>query len=139
MAAIVTRSIFSAKHGSTGDMLKPRSHDFSLQSQPLVHGAGADRFASTLSAENKWWQVIVGFDDANSVAVLTGLVDTSGDRVVKDMNVGAGVAARTFTWKDAVLMDVTAAERFAVPGEFAAVFAVPALDGATNPLTVTGS
>ena len=135
MAEKITRSLLSAKFGST-DMLKPRSHDFSLLGTDLVHGAGADLFASLIEKHAKFPQVIVGFDDANSVAAIFALADTTGDLVVKDLDSGSVVAGRQFTWKDARLMDVTGAERFAIVGEFAAVFQVPAFDGATNPLTV---
>ncbi len=135
MAIKVTRSILSADHGGI-DLLKPRSHDFSLLGIDLVHGAGADLFASLIEKHAKFWQVIVGFDDANSVAALSNLVDTTADLAVKDLNSGSVTTGRLWTWKDARLMDLTGAERFAVVGEFAAIFQVPALDGATNPLII---
>ena len=135
MAAKVTRSILSAKFGTT-DMLKPRSHDFSVLGTDLVHGAGADLFASLIEKHAKFFQVIVGYDDANSLAAIAALLDTTADLVVKDLDSGSVTVGRQFTWKDARIMDITGAERFAIVGEFATIFQVPALDGATSPLAV---
>ena len=135
MTTKVTRSILSAKFGNI-DLLKPRSHDFNLQRIDLIHGAGADVWMTTIHAEGKFWHVVCGFDDANSVAALAAAVDTQADLVVKDLNTGSRVAGRQWTWSKASMMDVSGAERFAAVGEFAAVFFIPSVDGAVSPLAI---
>jgi len=137
MAKKVTRSILSATFGAAG-MLAPRSHDFNVNRQDFIHGAGADVWASAISAEVKFFQVVVGFDDANSVAALLALLDTDAALTVKDLNHGSRVAGRQWAYSTAHLMDVTGAERFAVAGEFAGIFFVGDPSGAASLLQVTG-
>lgn len=132
----VSRNILSASFdGST--LLKPRSHDFNVQGTDLIHGAGADLYASLIEKLTKFFQVTVGFDDAISISALTAKIDTTGTLVVNDLDAGSATVGRTFTWTNARLMDVTLAQRFAIAGEYAIVCFVPAFDGATNPLVVT--